>query len=308
MSAMYAFSARVSRAGPLCLVAMVSLESFRIQNNPNARRVKGPGLRGEAGREAVPSRPMRRRTIWTNNASRRCCLAVLALAALLVADASAADEIETLRSENARLGARVRELEAELTALRGGAAPATTDAGGAGARMEPVYIPRSRVSLEVTRDEASGATDLATLWYRTADTSVLPRKEWLQLRARQDAGGALGGVWLMVERQAPAGGTKPSSGRLTIDGAVVELPVEAYDVKRRSQGVGPISANMRDELIRFTLPPAVLAQVAASRKAQFDAGAIEFELTDEHVAAFAAMATRVGAGAQAASVAAPAPR
>lgn len=232
------------------------------------------------------------------------------IAALLVAGPSAADEVETLRSENARLAARVRELEAELTALRGGAAPATTDAGGAGARMEPVYIPRTRVSLEVTRDEATGGTRLATLWYRTADTSVLPRKEWLQVRATQDAGGALGGLWLMIERQVAAGGTKPTSGRLTIDGAVVELPVESYDVKRRSQGIGPISANTRDELIRFTLPPAVLAQVVASRAASFDAGAIEFELTDEHVAAFAAMAARVGGAAapQAASAAAPAPR
>jgi len=250
---------------------------------------------------------MRRRSIWTEGARRLGVAAVLVFAALTVARASAADEIATLRSENARLTAKVRELEAELAALRSGApAAATTDAGGAaGARMEPVYIPRTRVSLEVTRDEASGGTKLATLWYRTADTSVLPRKEWLQVRASQDATGALGGLWLVIERQAPSGGTKPTSGRLTVDGAVVELPVEAYDVKRRSQGIGPISANTRDELIRFTLPPAVLAQVVASRAASFDAGAIEFELTDEHVAAFAAIAARVG-GAPAQAAVAPA--
>jgi len=226
---------------------------------------------------------------------------------------SAADELETLRQENARLTARVHELEAEVAALRGGvpasaAADPASPAGSvaAGTRFEPVYIPRSRVSLEVTPDAATGDATVATLWYRTADQGLLPRKEWLQLRARQGRTGAFEEAWLFVERQGNAGGARPTTGKLTIDGAVVELPVADYEVKRRSQAIGPASASTRDERARFALPVPVLAQVAAARSVRFDAGAIEFDLTDEHLAAFAAMAAR--AGAPPAPAVAPEPR
>lgn len=237
------------------------------------------------------------------------------MATLLVLAASspgraAADELEGLRRENAQLTARVRELEAELAALRAGApAQGAADAGAPGSRREQVYIPRSRVSLEVNRDESSGATSLATLWYRTVDGGLLPRKEWIQLRAEQGKTGTLDGVWLLIERQGAVGG-KPTSGRLTVDGSVIDLAVADYDAKRKSQSLGAITSTSRDERIRFSLPPAALAQVAAARTARFDAGTIDFELTDEHVAAFSALATRVGSTpvAQAAPAAAPAPR
>lgn len=253
---------------------------------------------------------MRRRWIPTEVRSRLAVATLLVLAAS-AASAAAADEVEVLRRENAQLTARVRELEAELAALRAGApaGDSAADPAAPGTRREQVYIPRSRVSLEVTRDEASGATSLATQWYRTVDAGVLPRKEWIQLRAQQGAAGELEGVWLLIDRQGGGGG-KVTSGRLTVDGTVVELPVADYDVKRKSQSLGPISSSSRDERIRFSLPPAALAQVAAARTARFDAGTITFELSDEHVAAFTAMAARVGGApaAQAASAAAPDPR
>ena len=241
---------------------------------------------------------------------RRLALATLVLATLSAARAADADEVEVLRRENAQLTARVRELEAELAALRAGApAEGAGDAGVPGSRREQVYIPRSRVSLEVNRDESSGATSLATLWYRTVDGGLLPRKEWIQLRAEQGKTGALDGVWLLIERQGAVGG-KPTSGRLTVDGTVIELPVADYDAKRKSQSLGAISSSSRDERIRFSLPPAALAQVAGARTARFDAGTIAFELTDEHVAAFSALATRVGSApaAQAQPAASAAPR
>lgn len=254
---------------------------------------------------------MRARPPCTERRRRLAAATLLALALTTAASTSRADEVETLSRENARLTARVRELEAELAALRGGvpAASAADPAApaGPGVRFEPVYVPRSRVSLEVTPDEATGETTVATLWYRTADLGLLPRKEWLQLRARQGTDGGFENVWLLVERQGSAGGAKPSTGKLTIDGAAVELPVDDYEVKRRNQSIGPASASTRDERVRFTVPVAVLAQVAAARKARFDAGAIEFDLTDEHLAAFAAMAARAGGApaAQAGPAAAP---
>lgn len=217
---------------------------------------------------------------------------------LATASAAAADELDDLRRENARLKSEVQSLQAQLEALRGGApgvAPpaAATTGGGAGSRMEPVYIPRTRVSLEVGRDEGTGATTLATLWYRTADTGPLPRKEWLQLRAEQMPDGTLRGPWLLVERQGSASGGKVASGTLTVDGKPIELAVEDYDVKRKNTSLGQITSSSRDERVRFALPVSALPLVANARSVRLEAGGIDFTLTDEHLAAFAAMATRV---------------
>jgi hypothetical protein len=232
--------------------------------------------------------------------SRIATRALLLVLPLFVTLSTAhADEIEDLRRENARLTAEVQSLRSQLDALRGaaGQAGAATargaDAAGAGTRMEPVYIPRTRVSLEVGKDEASGATTLATLWYRTADTGPLPRKEWFQLRAEQLPGGALQGPWLLIERQGAGSGAKVDAGTLTVDGKSIALPVVDYDAKRKSQNLGPISSTSRDERIRFSLPASALPLVATAHTARFTAGGVDFPLTDEHLAAFAAMAARV---------------
>lgn len=249
---------------------------------------------------------MRRPSVPANRSSLLPVLlpVLVAVAALvLVAPRDGrADELEELRRENARLKAEVQALQAELAAARAGAPAPAADSDGterddatatsAGTRLEPIYIPRTRVSLEVGKDEASGNTTLATLWYRTSDAGLLPRKEWLQLRAEQTPAGALEGPWLLVERQGGAG-AKVSSGRLTVDGATIELPVVDYDVKRTKRSIGTIDAGSRTERVRFALPASALTQVASARSATFDAGAIEFTLTDEHLSAFAAMAARV---------------
>ena len=225
--------------------------------------------------------------------------AVVVLCLLLCgASAARADELDDLRRENARLKSEVQSLQAQLDALRGGApgaggAAAVAPGAGTGSRMEPVYIPRTRVSLEVGRDDATGATTLATLWYRTADVGPLPRKEWLQLRAEQMPDGTLRGPWLLVERQGSASGGKVASGTLTVDGKPIELAVEDYDVKRKNQTLGQITSSSRDERVRFALPASALPLVANARSARLEAGGIDFTLTDEHLAAFAAMATRV---------------
>lgn len=213
-----------------------------------------------------------------------------------------ADELEDLRRENARLKSEVQALQAQLEATRGAAGrsaaeqagdPAAAAPGSAGTRLEPVYIPRTRVSLEVGRDAATGATTLATLWYRTADTGPLPRKEWFQLRADQMPDGALQGPWLLVERQGGGASAKVEAGTLTVDGKTITLPVVDYDAKKRSQALGQISSTSRDERVRFSLPASALPVVASARTARFTAGGIDFTLTDEHLAAFAALASRV---------------
>jgi hypothetical protein len=210
-----------------------------------------------------------------------------------------ADELDDLRRENARLKGEVQALQAELAAARAGTpsgAVGGQESSGvtaSGTRLEPVYIPRTRVSLEVGKDEASGKTTLATLWYRTADAGPLPRKEWLQLRAEQAPDGTVDGPWLLVEREGGGASARVASGRLTADGAVLELPAVDYDVKRRTRAIGPIDAGSRSERVRFVLPASALSQVAGARSASFSAGGIDFALTDEHLSAFAAMAARL---------------
>jgi hypothetical protein len=220
--------------------------------------------------------------------------AVLALGAPCGARA---DELDDLRRENARLTAEVRALQAELAAARAGIPVAdggsVGTSGATGTRLEPVYIPRTRVSIEVGTDEASGKTTLATLWYRTADAGPLPRKEWLQLRAEQSADGTVDGPWLLVEREGGGASAKVASGRLTADGTALELPAVDYDVKRRARAIGTIDAGSRSERVRFALPASALPQVAGARTASFSAGGIAFTLTDEHLSAFAAMAARL---------------
>lgn len=240
---------------------------------------------------------MSRRAAWLRPAPSRALLALCLVVA--VAPLARADELEDLRRENARLKAEVQSLQAQLEAARAGARPADAASGAAadapatGSRMEPVYIPRTRVSLEVGRDQATGATTLATLWYRTSDAGPLPRKEWFQLRAEQMPDGALRGLWMLVEREGGGAGAKVGAGTLTVDGRAIELPVEDYDVKRSTRPMGPTGVSSREERVRFALPASSLPLVANARVVRFDAGGIEFALTDEHLAAFAAMAARV---------------
>lgn len=226
-----------------------------------------------------------------------------------------ADELDDLRRENARLKAEVQSLQAQLDAARApigkddaaaNAGPGGGATGAAGTRLESVYIPRTRVSLEVGRDTATGATTLATLWYRTAEGGPLPRKEWFQLRADQMPDGALQGPWLLVERQGAGAAAKVDTGTLTVDGKTITLPVVDYDTKRRNQTLGPITSASRDERVRFALPASALPLVANARTARFTAGGIDFTLTDEHLSAFAALAARVAPSP--ASASAPATR
>jgi hypothetical protein len=232
----------------------------------------------------------------------------IAIAALLcgLASGARADELERLREENAALRAEVLSLRARLdslertarAALQQNAPPTGEDATtGASSRYQPVFVARSRVSLEVERDPASGVTKLATLWYRTSDAGPLPRKEWVQMGALQNADGVLEGTWMRLERDGGRGSlANVGSGRFTIDGRVVESPRTDYDVSEDHRRIGQADATRRHERARFALPPEALAILPRAAKASFEAGPVSFDLTDEHLAAFTALATRTESG------------
>ena len=80
------------------------------------------------------------------------------------------------------------------------------------------------------------------------------------------------------------------------DGRVVELPAAGYEASRGGQGPGRVTAGKKQERASFALPDGALGQVATAISVHFEAGAVEFDLSDEHLAAFAAVAARVGTG------------
>jgi hypothetical protein len=215
--------------------------------------------------------------------------ASLALLLLPGCATTGTDEVDALQRENARLRGEIEALRAELAGR-----PAATAESDSAPQLEQVFVPRSRVSVEVTQTPASGKTSVASLWYRTVDAGPLPRMEWLQVRAEQSAAGQLTGAWLLIERHAGRGSLETKAARLTIDGRVLELPAASYEASRAGPGPGRVAAGKKQERASFALPGGALAQVATAISVRFEAGAVEFDLSDEHLAAFAAVAARVG--------------
>ena len=167
-------------------------------------------------------------------------MASFALFALLVLPRCAtngADEIAALQRENARLRGEIEALRGELAGR-----PAAAAEGASPTQLEQVFVPRSRVSVEVT-ETANGKTSVASLWYRTVDTGPLPRMEWLQVRAEQSTAGSLTGAWLLIERKAGRGSVETQAARLTIDGRAVELRQASYEATRAAaQTPGRVAA------------------------------------------------------------------
>jgi hypothetical protein len=222
--------------------------------------------------------------------SARLCLALALLGAGCAT--GGADERASLERENARLRAEIEALRAELSG-RPAAAAAAGEAEPGAARLEPVFVPRSRVSLEVSRDAASGRTTIASLWYRTADIRPLPRMEWLQVAAEQAVDGRLERAWLALERHGGRGSAQADTARLTVDGRAFELASKGFETSGDPLRPGRAGSAQRQERASFALPPEALAAVATAISARFEAGAVSFDFTDEHLAAFAAVAARV---------------
>jgi hypothetical protein len=203
---------------------------------------------------------------------------LLASLALAGCATNGAGELEALQRENARLRGEIEALRAELA----GRPAAPAEGAAATPQLEQVFVPRSRVSVEVTQLAATGNTSVASLGCRTVDAGPLPRMEWLQVRAEQSASGRAG-----------RGSLETKAARLTIDGRVVELPAASYDASHAGQGPGRVASGKKQERAVFALPGGALGQVATAISVHFEAGAVEFDLSDEHLAAFAAVSARV---------------
>jgi len=262
---------------------------------------------------------VRRTTNWACKRARRARL-VLASALLLGAGlgapeaAHATDEVQELRDENARLREeveRLRQQQGNPQAAPAGVTPAAPATGRViahppgpdGTAQEEVeiqaeHVPMRRVSLQVNRDPSSGATSYSTPSYRTIDEGPLPMREWIHFRAIRPPEPGTAIVWMTLDRRSARGslaGTK--TGQLRIDGTIVELPVVQYDAKKpRRQGRGPRS-ELRDEQVTFVVPRDAVLRLMRANAAHFEAGTTSFELTDDHMAAFSALSSRLRRGA-----------
>ena len=222
-----------------------------------------------------------------------------------------------LQEENARLQAENERLRAELDALRTESASASTEAMEAaeeaaspvpGDQMHPdstgeetdaaifEYVPRSRVTLSVTRDDSGSIRHVSTPWYRTVpDTDLLPLREFIQFRAIPGRGTRPEQVWLALNRQGVAA---PLGSGVHADLQIDEWRTSASIVdqkttRRRRAGRQNATPKRTDETTLFALPMGALQKLALSERASFDAGPVHFELSDELVAAAAAMAARL---------------
>lgn len=244
---------------------------------------------------------------------------MLAVATALLAPAVAPDRAaaqeEVLQEENTRLQAENDRLRAELEALKKEAAGASAEAReAADDAASPVtsrtrsdvtqeaetavaeYVPGTRVTLSIARDDAGGIRRVSTPWYRTVpDTGLLPLREFIQFRAVPAHGGRPEQVWLALNRQgaaAPLGADVDAD--LQADTWSGKAPVVDQKISRRRR-VGRQNAlpQRRDETTLFALPSGALQKIAISERATLDAGPVHFEFTDEHVAAASAMTARL---------------
>jgi hypothetical protein len=212
-------------------------------------------------------------------------LAAPALALLLLAPAGrtwADAESDRLRAENARLEARVRELEAENARLRSHA--------GSAAAVEAA-ADRS-VTARVDTERAVTSLDLEPS--RLDLTGGNRSRHWIALHAERDAGAARTAA---IEIEAAASnGVYRNVGELelSLDGTRLALPVS-------SRTATPILAGPQQqrigerETVKVALSADDVARIGSAREVRGRLGPTSFVLTAEQIAAFGAVARRLAA-------------
>jgi len=213
-------------------------------------------------------------------------LALLAVAAVVRA-ADPSDEVARLRAENARLEARVRELEAAKAEMERRCPP-------------PVAAAVERAAdekLEVRTSPEGGVTHVATERSLLDRTSGGVGKHWLTVRAARAASGGAEQPILTIDTAASGGIYRSAKTlRLVVDGAAEDLPVTRYESEpiRVESRQGPRTVGER-EAITVALPPATLARISGAREVTGTLGPMTFRMTTDQVLAVRALAERVGA-------------
>jgi hypothetical protein len=200
-------------------------------------------------------------------------LAPIALAlAASIAPCALADDTAALQAENARLRARVAELERENAQLRGDAKNA-----------EPA-IPTRVVERQTDDGSKLWATEPAPIDIGTGRSVHLL---WLE-RAPGEAGGVL---WIRSEF---SGGIYRNTEQLELrlDGKTETLPIAGYDVNRITASAGRRPQRRDHETVHVVLDARQLAALAETATLSGKLGRTSFTVPAETLASLRALARK----------------
>jgi hypothetical protein len=215
--------------------------------------------------------------------SARTLALLLGLLPVALATSAGADaEADRLRAENARLEARVRELEAENASLR--------SLAGTGAAVDAA----ADRSVTARVDDERAVTSLDVEPTRLELTGGNRSRHWIALHAEQDARSA-GTATIVIEASASNGAYRSAEElELVLDGTRLALPVS----KRTATPIvaGPQQQRIGErETLTVALPAADVERIGSAHEVRGRLGPTTFVLTAEQIAAFRAVARRLAA-------------
>jgi hypothetical protein len=239
----------------------------------------------------------------------RLCAAALVLGLALPAGSARADEVDGLRAENAELRRELDRARDEIRELRRrlgeasterGAATASAEAPSASAperepaaattsRTETDLVPVRRVRVEVEGSPGVDPARLSSEWMPVRDgLRVLESIRLVLVRSDQGLTPRLA-----LARSTPHGSLADvETATLVVDGETFSCPRVDFAEKRRQRRTPRGAALEREQIATYAIPAGELARISAARDASFTAGPTRFDLTDEHLAAAAALAAR----------------
>jgi len=205
----------------------------------------------------------------------------VAIASVVWAEPS---EIERLRTENARLTAKVRELEAENARLKG-QAPAA-------AALEET------AKAEVRDEVVDGVTTTATEPSELARLDGGRTRQWFTLRTLRRGGqpaGADDGVQLVIATANTTGAYREATAlQMSTDGTTHALRIADYRSEPITIGRTTTKVGERETVI-VSVPSDVLARMAEAHDVRGTLGPLAFRLTPAQLATVRAFRQRIGA-------------
>ena len=206
-------------------------------------------------------------------------LLVVVLAGVAVGARAEDDALDRLRAENARLEARVRELEAENAALRG--------------RVGSVDAKAER-SVTSTVDEDRERTSLDMEPSRLDLTGGNRSRHWISLHAERGTGATAGGEAEIGIEAAASNGIyrRAEQLELSLDGTSLSLPVTSRTAALILAGPQQQRVGER-ETVRIAVSTDTIARIGAAREVSGRLGPATFVLNPEQIASFAAVARRL---------------
>jgi len=195
-------------------------------------------------------------------------------------------EVERLRAENARLTARVRELEAENKRLAG---------QGDGAIAQAL---EETAKDQVQDQVVAGVTTTATEPSELARLDGARTRQWFSLRTTRPDGrpvGASDGVMFVIETANTTGAYRRATDlQLTTDGTPHALRIADYRSEPITAGRASSRVGER-EIVVVAVPADVFTRMAEARDVRGTLGPLAFRLTPGQLATVRAFRQRIGA-------------